>query len=85
MVCSILCAPAITLLAFISDKLGLDHGITGIFLGALIVWGAELQSKGLSKIAKKKGKEQLFPFQTAILTILNLIMFAFLIGWLKLL
>lgn len=85
MVCSFLCAPAITLLAWISDKIGLDHGITGIFLGALIVWMSELESKGLDKIAKKKNKEYLFPFQTAILTIINLVMFAFLIGWLKLL
>jgi len=85
MVCSVICAPAITLLAWISDKIGLDHGVTGIFLGALIVWFSELQSNWLSKIAKKRGKEYLFPFQTAIVIIINLILFAYVISVWKLL
>ncbi len=85
MVCPIVCAPAITLLAWISDKIGLDHAVTGIFLGALIVWFSEVQSNWLFKIAKKKGKEYLFPFQTAIITILNLILFAYLISITKIL
>ena len=85
MVCSVVCAPAITLLAWISDKIGLDHGVTGIFIGALIVWFAEVQSKFLFKIAEKKGKKYLFPFQTAIITILNLLLFAYLISAFKLL
>jgi hypothetical protein len=85
MVCPVVCAPAITLLAWISDKIGLDHGVTGIFLGALIVWFSELQSNWLSKIAKKRGKDYLFPFQTAIVTIINLIIFAYIISIWKLL
>lgn len=85
MVCSVVCAPAITFLAWLSDKIGLDHGVTGIFIGALIVWGAEQQSDFLFKIAKKKGKEYLFPFQTAIITIINLILFAWMISIWKLL
>ncbi len=85
MVCSVVCAPAITFLAWISDKIGLDHGITGIFIGALVVWFSEVQSNFLFKIAEKKGKKYLFPFQTAIITILNLILFAWLISALKLL
>ncbi len=85
MVCPIVCAPAITLLAWISDKIGLDHGVTGMFIGALVVWFAEQQSTWLFKIAKKKGKEYLFPFQTAIVIILNLILFAFMISYWKLL
>jgi hypothetical protein len=85
MVCSIVCAPAITLLAWISDKIGLGHGVTGIFIGALIVWFSEVQSNMLFKIAEKKGKKYLFPFQTAIITILNLILFAWMISVWKLL
>ena len=75
MVCPVICAPAITLLAWISDKIGLDHAVTGIFLGALIVWFSEVQSKWFFKIAEKKRKKYLFPFQTAIITIVNLILF----------
>lgn len=85
MVCSLVCAPAISLLAWISDKIGLGHEITAMFIGALIVWFAEQQSNWLFKIAEKKGKKYLFPFQTAIITILNLIAFAYMITAWKLL
>ena len=85
MVCSLICAPAISLLAWISDKIGLDHGVTGMFIGALVVWFAEQQSKWLFKYAEKRGKKYLFPFQTAILIVLNLILFAYAIIYLKLL
>lgn len=85
MVCSLVCAPAITLLAWLSDQVGLSHGVTGIFIGALVVWLAEVQSNQLFKIAKKKGEDYPFPFQTAIITILNLILFAYLITALELL
>ena len=95
MVCSIICAPAITLLAWLSDKLGLSGGVTGIFIGALVVWVSELQSNFLFKLRDKlklKGKikgdrfghGQLIPFQTAIITIINLILFAFLVSELNL-
>jgi len=85
MVCSVICAPVITILAWISDKIGLNHAVTGVFLGALIVWFSEVQSNWLFKIAKKKGKKYLFPFQTAIVTILNLVAFAYLISVMKIL
>lgn len=85
MVCSVVCAPAITILAWISDKIGLDYAVTGIFLGALIVWFSEIQSNQLFIIAEKKGKQYLFPFQTAIITIINLIVFAYVISIMKIL
>lgn len=85
MVCSLICAPAISLLAWLSDKIGLEAGVTGMFIGALVVWLAEQQSNWLFKIAEKKGNKYLFPFQTAIITILNLIAFAYMITALKLL
>ena len=84
MVCSVVCAPAITVLAWASDKIGLSDGVTGIFIGALVVWFSELQSEFLFKIAKKRGKEYLFPFQTAIIMIINLIAFAYMVSALKL-
>ncbi len=85
MVCSLICAPLITLLAWLSDLLGLGQGITGIFLGALIVWFSELESNWLFKIAEKKGRKYLFPFQTAIITLFNLISLAFVLARWKLL
>ncbi len=85
MVCSLICAPAISLLAWLSDKIGLDHGVTGMFIGALVVWFAEQQSDWLFKLAKKKGKKYIFPFQTPIITVLNLVLFAYMIIKLKLL
>jgi len=63
MVCPIVCAPAITLLAWISDKIGLDHGVTGMFIGALVVWFAEQQSTWLFKMQRKKGKNIYFLFK----------------------
>lgn len=85
MVCSLICAPAISLLAWASDLIGLDHGVTGMFVGALVVWLSEQQSDWFFKIAKKRGKDYLFPFQTAIIIITNLIIFAYTITILKLL
>lgn len=81
MVCELVCLPAIALLTWLADKLGFPQGVVGIFLGALLVGLAEVSSKGLKYIAKKKfNKDVLFPFQTAILTILYLIMGALILN-----
>lgn len=84
MVCSIICAPAITLLGFISEWLGLGQGVTGIFLGAIVVWISEVESNWLIKKAKKKGKDYMFKFQSPIITIFNLIVVAISVGVFKL-
>ena len=84
MVCSAICAPAITILAWLSDLLGLSPGVTGIFIGALVVWGSEEQIKWFNRIAKRRGKKQLFPLQTPIVILSNLGIIAFTVEYLRL-
>jgi len=59
MVCSLVCAPAISLLAWLSDLIGLDHSVTAMFIGALVVWFAEQQSNWLFKFAEKRGEKNI--------------------------
>lgn len=79
MVCSILCAPAITVLVWISEKLGFPEGVTGLFLGALVVWFAELQSNLIYKKREKKGKKTGIWVKPLII-IINLVLVAYAIG-----
>ena len=79
MVCEVVCLPVITFLAYLCKLMGLPEGVLGIFLGALLVGLGEIEGKLLRKIAERKGKEVLFPFQTAILIIINLIVGAVLV------
>lgn len=86
MVCELVCLPALALLTFLADYFGLSEGILGIFFGAFLVGIAEFTSNLIKKkeiIDGKEIKKVRFPFQTAIITILYLILGAYLFGYVK--
>jgi len=79
MVCELLCIPALAILTWLADKFGLSEGIVGLFFGAFLVGIAEFTSN----LIKKDGKVR-FKFQTAIITLVYLIIGAYLLGYAKL-
>lgn len=82
MVCEIVCIPAIAIMAWLANLFGLPESVVSLFLGALVVGLSELESNFLKKkFAVPKGKKVLFPFQTASITIFNLILISLLLNW----
>lgn len=80
MVCEILCLPIIAGITWLAIFLGFPESVVSLFLGALVVGLSELESNILKKrFAVPRGKRVIFPFQTLIITLFNLIVAAFLL------